>query len=149
MNTSLKLEGFKVATGNHKTNIFGMAFINTVTRENIIKSAILSEIFLNSSKLFKTPVEINRRLNKMNGAVFNVGTCKKGDNLCLLVTLETLKNISDMEAEGFIEDIVLKPYADGLAFDSKIFKNAVDTVRERILSSKDDKIHLKVKESQS
>ena len=105
MNTSLKLEGFKVATGNHKTNIFGMAFINTVTRENIIKSAILSEIFLNSSKLFKTPVEINRRLNKMNGAVFNVGTCKKGDNLCLTVILETLKNISDMEAEGFIEDI--------------------------------------------
>ncbi len=139
MNTSLKLEGFKVAIGNQKTNIFGMAFINTVTRDNIIKSAVLSEIFLNSSKLFKNPVEINRRLNKMNGAVFNVGSCKKGDNLCLIVTLETLKNIAEEEAEGFIYDIVFKPYTDGISFDSGVFKRAVDTVKERITSSKDDK----------
>ncbi|MBE6008147.1 MAG: insulinase family protein [Lachnospiraceae bacterium] len=139
MTTLLKPDSFKVAIGNIKTNIFGMAFINTVTRDNVIKSAILSEIFLNSSKLFKTPVEINRRLNTMRGAVYNAGVCRKGDALCLTVTIETLKSVTENEARSFLDDIVFKPLVCEKAFDSKVFNKAADTVRRRILSYKDDK----------
>ena len=139
MNTSLKLEGFKVAIGNQKTNIFGMAFINTVTRDNVVKSAVLSEIFLNSSKLFKTPVEINRRLNNMRGAVYNTGVYRKGDALCLTVTLEALKGVNENETLSFLDDIVFKPMVYEGAFEQKVFDRAVDTIRKRILSYKDDK----------
>ncbi|MBQ2753657.1 MAG: insulinase family protein [Firmicutes bacterium] len=139
MTTLLKPDSFKVAIGNIKTNIFGMAFINTVTRENVIRSAILTEIFLNSSKLFKTPVEINRRLNSMRGAVYNVGVCRKGDSLCLTVTLETLKSVTENEARAFLDDIIFKPMVYEDAFETKIFNRATDTVRKRILSYKDDK----------
>ncbi len=139
MTTLLKPESFNVAIGNIKTNIFGMAFINTVTRDNVIRSAILSEIFLNSSKLFKTPVEINRRLNRMRGAVYNAGVCRKGDSLCLTVTLETLKSVTENEARAFLDDIIFKPLVDGDAFETNIFNKAADTVRKRILSYKDDK----------
>ena len=139
METVIKPECFKISKRNVKTNIFVMAFIKTVTRDNAIKFAVISEILKNFSKKYKTPVEMSRRLNEMLGAVYDVQCIKKGDNLVLCLTLECIKSVSDKEAEGFLEDIVLKPMADEGGFEKEVFKKACDAVRERIRARKDDK----------
>ena len=117
----VKPDTFKISAKHAKTNIYGLAFILKITRKNAVGSALLAEIFNNGSRVFKGPVEMNTRLNNMDGAVFNAGCVKKGDNICLCVSLECLKSISDHTAEGFIDDIVFKPMLNGEAFDTFAF----------------------------
>lgn len=135
----VKPDTFKISAKHTKTNIYGMAFILKITRKNAVGSALLAEIFNNGSRAFKGPVEMNTRLNNMDGAVFNAGCVKKGDNICLCVSLECLKSVPDHTAEGFIDDIIFKPQLNGEAFDTFVFKKAYEALKERILCRRDSK----------
>lgn len=136
---SLKPETFKISEKHTKTNIFAMTFILKADRENAAGAALLSEIFSNGSRVFKTPIDMNTRLNNMDGAVFNSSCVKKGDNICLCLSIETLKSVPDITARGFIDDIVFKPNTDGCCFNNKIFDRAFESVAERIIGKKDNK----------
>ncbi len=113
-----------------KTNILAKYFVLPISDKNAVLGSILSEVLLNSSKIYKNIEEINKKQEELYGSVLYFDMNKFADKLIfeakMVFPSDTHIN-GDVhiakEAEDFFNEILYHPdIKDGL-FDQKIFDN--------------------------
>ena len=135
-------------TDKFKTTIISIAFRTKANYDNISKNNLLSKIFSVSSNKYNTNIKLKRKLEEMNGAVFDVSVIKKGNENIILFYLEvlTLKESNLIEELNFLKEFIYNPLVDDdiESFDKIIFerekshlisdiKNRKDKINEYVL----------------
>ena len=122
-----------------KTAIISLAIRTRPDYIDASKNALLSKMFSVSSSVYKTKYDIVKKLDEMNGSVFDVYVIKKGYEHIILFFMEVLcTEESDLkEPLEFIKDIVYKPFVCDNKFDLDTFKREKNRLLNEIKAKRD------------
>ncbi|WP_077601219.1 EF-P 5-aminopentanol modification-associated protein YfmF [Oceanobacillus sojae] len=130
----------------HKTLTFAVKFRAPLERETVTKRALLPYVLKQGTASFPTRKELQEELAELYGAVLSIGGSKKGESHILTFYLEVPNEKFLPETNSLMEraiellyEIVYKPNQEENGFLKRVFNREKETLRQNILSIKDDK----------
>ena len=135
---------YKINDEKFKSIYFSVNFTMNSNEQEISQNAILASVLSKSSKKFKNQSEIEKYLNNLYGANFDVNVEKFGDLYNIEFSIECvnkkfLPNNEDVVKYSlkFLHSMI---YEQDLSFDSEIVNREKEYILDRIRSKKDDKL---------
>ena len=135
---------YKINDEKFKSIYFSVNFTMNSDEQEISQNAILASVLSKSSKKFKNQSEIEKYLNNLYGATFDVNVEKFGDLYNIEFSIECvnkkfLPNNEDVVKDSlkFLHSMI---YEQDLSFDSEIVNREKEYILDRIRAKKDDKL---------
>ena len=136
----------KIETKKFKTNVYALYLTIPLTQENITYNALIPAVLKRGCEKYKNQLEINKKLEEMYAATFQIGISKIGNNEVLKFYIESLNNnylpnnedLTKTSIEMLL-DIVMKPYLVNGKFDEDYVNQEKENLKKVIESRKDNK----------
>ncbi|NMA90911.1 MAG: insulinase family protein [Amphibacillus sp.] len=148
---TIEKKGYRLHIVDHKkfkTIHFTAKFRTALNREDITKRALLPFVLQQGTAKYPTLNLFRRALDNLYGATFSIDGTKKGEQhiLTARMTLANQAYLSTDEnilQEGltFFSEAIFKPKVENNQFDPKIVNKEKQTLKQKITSIVDDKIH--------
>lgn len=129
-----------------KTNIICVLLTVPLNSENVTKNALLPFLIRSGSKKYKTQLEINKHLEEMYGASFDLGIDKMGDNQVLKFFIEGINDSFVPDKRNLLKDmtdmlleLVFNTNIEEGKFDEEVLKIEKENLRQAIEGKIDDK----------
>lgn len=130
---ALKSERIKLGEGIHlnliksekfKSNLLSYYFLRPLEREEVTKNALIPLVLRRGTNRYQTSLEVERRLEELYGADFNMSVNKKGERHIIRFTMEWAgdyfsDNESTFEVLDMLNELIYDPYTDGESFNEK------------------------------
>ena len=136
----------KIETKKFKTNVYALYLTIPLTQENITYNALIPAVLKRGCEKYNNQLEINKKLEEMYAATFQIGISKIGNNEVLKFYIESLNNnylpnnedLTKTSIEMLL-DIVMKPYLVNGKFDEDYVNQEKENLKKVIESRKDNK----------
>lgn len=130
---TLKSERIKIGEGIHlnlieskkfKANLLSFYFLRPLDRSELTKNALIPLVLRRGTSKYKTSLEVERRLEELYGADFNMSVNKKGERHVIRFTMEWAAdyfsdNESNFQVLDMLKQLIYDPYLNNQAFDEK------------------------------
>lgn len=113
-----------------KTNIICVLLTVPITLENFTKNALIPFLIRSGSKNYKSQLEINKHLEEMYGASFDLGIDKMGDNQVLKFYIEGINDNFLPNKENLLNEMINTIFE--LVFNTNIVDGKFDEETLRI-----------------
>lgn len=113
-----------------KTNIICVLLTVPITLENFTKNALIPFLIRSGSKNYKSQLEINKHLEEMYGASFDLGIDKMGDNQVLKFYIEGINDNFLPNKENLLNEMINTIFE--LVFNTNIVDGEFDEETLRI-----------------
>ena len=148
-NTVELKQGIKVHfinTDKHKTDLSCVILTVPLKREIVTKNALIPFLLRRGTEKLPSQYEINKEMENMYGASFNLGIDKTGDNIILKFYIESIRNEFALNGENILEmnisnllDIVFNPLKVDGKLNAEFLEIEKENLRKVISSKIDDK----------
>ncbi len=137
-------EGIKlhlIQTDKFQSNILCILFREQLNKENVTKNALLPLLLEQGSKKYKDNKKINKQVDNMYGATFDIQTIKKGEEQILQFYFEFVNNeeVQIKEVLTFLYEIIYNTNIQNGAFNKNIFDIQKKKMKNRIQSEINNK----------
>lgn len=149
METKQIKEGIKlhlIETDKFKTNLIAVFIVIPLDRENVTKDAMIPAVLRRGTQNLKTQEEIEKHLEELYGATFDLGIEKIGDNHVFKFYLETIADEFLPEKENILQeaaktllDIIFNPLTENGTFSNEYVESEKRTLKQLIESKIDNK----------
>ena len=136
----------KIETNKFKTNLFAIFLTTKLNRENVTKNALLTAVLRRGTQKLPTQEEISKNLENMDGASFDCGVEKTGDNQVIKFYLESINNEFlptqenlSKECLEILMDIVFNPYLENGNFKQEYVDGEKENLKQIIEGKIDNK----------
>ncbi|MCL6571220.1 MAG: insulinase family protein [Bacillus sp. (in: Bacteria)] len=146
-----EMKGYKlhlIKTEKYKTNTIVWKMKAPLSKEDVTKRAILPHVLQSNSAKYTTTTALRSYLDELYGATLFVDLAKKGEYHIISFSLEIanekfLSDPSPLLKKGFelLAEILSNPNIAGNTFDEETIEKEKRTIRQRIQSVFDDKMH--------
>ena len=89
-----------------KTNIICVLLTVPLNREDVTKNAIIPFLIRSGSKNYKSQLEMNKYLEEMYGATFDLGIDKMGDNQVLKFYIEGINDSFLPDKQNLLNEMI-------------------------------------------
>jgi len=148
---TVEKQGYTLHIVDHKkfkTIHFTAKFRSVLSRDTITKRALLPFVLQQGTAQYPTANEFRRALDNLYGATFSIDGTKKGEQHILTARM-TLANQTYLSTDenilkrglSFFSDTLFKPKQVDNQFDPKIVTKEKQTLKQKIASIADDKLH--------
>ena len=135
----------EIQTDKFKTNLIAVFLTMPITRENVTKNALISEVLRRGSKNMPTLAQISKDMEEMYGASFDCGIDKTGDNQVLKFYIETINdNYIPQKDENMLKtaiekllEIIFNPLIESNSFKQEYIDQEKENIK-RIINGKAD-----------
>lgn len=148
-NTVELKQGIKVHfinTDKYKTDLSCIILTVPLKREIVTKNALIPFLLRRGTEKLPSQYEINKEMENMYGASFNLGIDKTGDNIILKFYIESIRNEFALNGENILEmnisnllDIVFNPLKVDGKLNAEFLEIEKENLRKVISSKIDDK----------
>lgn len=142
----LKSDRIKLGEGIHlnlieskkfKANLMSFYFLRPLDREEVTKNALIPLVLRRGTSKYKTSLEVERRLEELYGADFNMSVNKKGERHVLRFTMEWAAdyfsdNESTFEVLDMLKELIYDPYLNGQSFNEKYLAQEKVNLKNKI-----------------
>lgn len=135
-----------INTDKHKTDLTCIILTTPLKRENVTKNAIIPFLLRRGTEKLPNQYLINKEMENMYGAAFNLGIDKTGDNVVLKFYIETVANEYALYSEDILKmnienilDIVFNPLKKDGMLKEEFLQIEKENLRKVINSKIDDK----------
>ena len=139
---------YKINDEKFKTVYVSINYLIDATKEEISRLSVVSSLLGKCNKKYKTQKDVEKYLLELYSASFDINVQKIGDLYNVefkieFVNKEFLNNKKDvfLKCLEFLHDIIYNPEIIEGKFKNEIFEREKQTILERILQRKDDKIY--------
>lgn len=122
-----------------KTQICTVMFQINMTRENVTKTALLSEVLKQGCNMYKTPKALAIQSEEMFGAIWDIQIVQKGEIQLLSFVLESIKCVDTIEVINFLNELIHKPLVDNGEFFKDIVDKQKNILKNNLMAEKDNK----------
>lgn len=143
---ALKSERIKLGDGIHlnliksdkfKANLLSYYFIRPLDRDEVTMNALIPLVLKRGTNKYKSSLEVERHLEELYGADFNMSVNKKGERHVIRFTMEWAgdyfsDNESTFEVLDMLKELIYEPYSDGQAFNQKYTDQEKINLKNRI-----------------
>ena len=135
-----------INTDKHKTDLSCVILTVPLKREIVTKNALIPFLLRRGTEKLPSQYEINKEMENMYGASFNLGIDKTGDNIILKFYIESIRNEFALNGENILEmnisnvlDIVFNPLKVNGKLNAEFLEIEKENLRKAISSKIDDK----------
>ena len=135
-----------INTDKHKTDLSCVILTVPLKREIVTKNALIPFLLRRGTEKLPSQYEINKEMENMYGASFNLGIDKTGDNIILKFYIESIRNEFALNGENILEmnisnvlDIVFNPLKVNGKLNAEFLEIEKENLRKVISSKIDDK----------
>lgn len=135
-----------INTDKHKTDLSCVILTVPLKREIVTKNALIPFLLRRGTEKLPSQYEINKEMENMYGASFNLGIDKTGDNIILKFYIESIRNEFALSGENILEmnisnllDIVFNPLKVDGKLNAEFLEIEKENLRKVISSKIDDK----------
>ena len=135
-----------INTDKHKTDLSCVILTVPLKREIVTKNALIPFLLRRGTEKLPSQYEINKEMENMYGASFNLGIDKTGDNIILKFYIESIRNEFALNGENILEmnisnllDIVFNPLKVDGKLNAEFLEIEKENLRKVISSKIDDK----------
>ncbi|GFH41029.1 EF-P 5-aminopentanol modification-associated protein YfmF [Lactococcus insecticola] len=131
-----------------KTVQFLIRFRTKMSRQNVAKRVIISNLWETSNAVLTTNQQLQRKLSDMYGASLSTGVAKKGNNhfLNLAMSVVNPKFVGTdtvMDAIELLHQTIFMPFIDGeIGFDEATFAREKKNLLQYLASTREDKSYV-------
>ena len=116
-----------------KTNLITVYFKRPLLREQVTKNAILPYVLMSSTKNYKTPIELENKMQELYSSKINASISKMGEKQIVsfrlsFVSDRYLKEKITKQAVELLKEIIFNPNI----VDDKFVKEYVDIEKESV-----------------
>ncbi|MGX4669294.1 EF-P 5-aminopentanol modification-associated protein YfmF [Cerasibacillus sp. JNUCC 74] len=136
-----------IPTKKYKTVTVVVKLKAPLQKKTITKRALLPYVLRQGTKRYPTKQEFQLKLDELYGASISLDGAKKGENHIISLRLEIanqkfLQDNPPILTQGLnlLHDVLFDPNSDGTQFASSVFNREKETLKQKILSLKDDKM---------
>ncbi|PLT31610.1 EF-P 5-aminopentanol modification-associated protein YfmF [Peribacillus deserti] len=136
-----------VNTGKYKTNTFVWKMKAPLQKETVTKRSLFPYVLQSNTKNYPSTTVLRSYLDDLYGASLFVDLSKKGEYHIITFTLEIAneKFLTDPaplleKGMGLLAEVLFDPNASEDSFDASTVNNEKRTLKQRIQSSRDDKM---------
>lgn len=132
-----------IKTDKFKSNLLSAYFIRPLDREEVTKNTLIPMVLKRGTKDYPTNLDLQKKLEEMYGANFNIGVNKKGDRQVVKFSMEWANGDYlhdpeyDYEITQILKDIIYKPVVKEGNFNSSYVKQEKKNL-EKIINGKID-----------
>lgn len=113
-----------IKSNKFKANLLSYYFLRPLDRDEITKNALIPLVLKRGTTKYPTSLEVEKRLEELYGADFNMSINKKGERHVLRFTMEWAgdyfsDNKSTFEVLDMLKELIYDPCVDGEAFSEK------------------------------
>ncbi|GHU53070.1 peptidase M16 [Clostridia bacterium] len=123
-------------TKKFKTTNICVLLRRKLSREEATKNALIANVLRRSSRAYPTMSALNRRLEELGGAVFDIGVVKKGEEQILQFFLEADNLGAGLD---FLREIMLNPLENDGEFDCSVVCAEIENQRNALRERQNDK----------
>ena len=135
-----------INTDKYKTDLSCIILTVPLKREIVTKNALIPFLLRRGTEKLPSQYEINKEMENMYGASFNLGIDKTGDNIILKFYIESIRNEFALSGENILEmnisnmlDIVFNPLKVNGKLNAEFLEIEKENLRKVISSKIDDK----------
>lgn len=135
-----------IRTEKHKTDLACVILTVPLKREYVTKNALIPFMLRRGTERFPNQYLINKEMENMYGASFNLGIDKTGDNVVLKFYIETISNEYALDGENILRmnietllDIIFNPVKNNGLLNEDFLNIEKENLRKVINSKIDDK----------
>lgn len=143
---ALKSERIRLGDGVHlnlvksekfKANLLSYYFVRPLDRKEVTKNALIPLVLKRGTSKFQTSLEVEKRLEELYGADFNMSVNKKGERQIIRFTMEWAgdyfsDNKSTFEVLDLLKELIYDPYRDGDSFSEKYVAQEKLNLKDKI-----------------
>jgi predicted Zn-dependent peptidase len=136
-----------IPTKKYKTVTVVVKLKAPLQKKTITKRALLPYVLRQGTKRYPTKQEFQLKLDELYGASISLDGAKKGENHIISLRLEIAnqKFLQDNppilnQGLNLLHDVLFDPNSDGNQFASGVFNREKETLKQKILALKDDKM---------
>lgn len=136
-----------IPTKKYKTVTVVVKLKAPLQKKTITKRALLPYVLRQGTKRYPTKQEFQLKLDELYGASISLDGAKKGENHIISLRLEIanqkfLQDNPPILTQGLnlLHDVLFDPNSDGNQFASSVFNREKETLKQKILALKDDKM---------
>lgn len=136
-----------IPTKKYKTVTVVVKLKAPLQKKTITKRALLPYVLRQGTKRYPTKQEFQLKLDELYGASISLDGAKKGENHIISLRLEIAnqKFLQDnppilIQGLNLLHDVLFDPNSDGNQFAPSIFNREKETLKQKILALKDDKM---------
>lgn len=132
-----------IKTDKFKSNLLSAYFIRPLDREEVTKNTLIPMVLKRGTKDYPTNLDLQKKLEEMYGANFNIGVNKKGDRQVVKFSMEWANGDYlhdpeyDYEITQILKDIIYKPVVKEGNFNSSYVKQEKKNL-EKVINGKID-----------
>ena len=135
-----------INTDKHKTDLTCVILTVPLKREYVTKNALIPFLLRRGTEKLPNQYLINKEMENMYGASFNLGIDKSGDNIILKFYIETISNEYALDGENILKrnienllDIIFNPLKNNGILNQDFLDIEKENLRKVINSKIDDK----------
>ena len=135
-----------INTDKHKTDLTCVILTVPLKREYVTKNALIPFLLRRGTEKLPNQYLINKEMENMYGASFNLGIDKSGDNIILKFYIETISNEYALDGENILKrnienllDIIFNPLKNSGLLNQDFLDIEKENLRKVINSKIDDK----------
>ena len=135
-----------INTDKHKTDLTCVILTVPLKREYVTKNALIPFLLRRGTEKLPNQYLINKEMENMYGASFNLGIDKSGDNIILKFYIETISNEYALDGENILKrnienllDIIFNPLKNNGLLNQDFLDIEKENLRKVINSKIDDK----------
>lgn len=135
-----------INTDKHKTDLTCVILTVPLKREYVTKNALIPFLLRRGTEKLPNQYLINKEMENMYGASFNLGIDKSGDNIILKFYIETISNEYALDGENILKrnienllDIIFNPLKNDGLLNQDFLDIEKENLRKVINSKIDDK----------
>lgn len=135
-----------INTDKHKTDLTCVILTVPLKREYVSKNALIPFLLRRGTEKLPNQYLINKEMENMYGASFNLGIDKSGDNIILKFYIETISNEYALDGENILKrnienllDIIFNPLKNKGLLNQDFLDIEKENLRKVINSKIDDK----------
>ena len=135
-----------INTDKHKTDLTCVILTVPLKREYVSKNALIPFLLRRGTEKLPNQYLINKEMENMYGASFNLGIDKSGDNIILKFYIETISNEYALDGENILKrnienllDIIFNPLKNNGILNQDFLDIEKENLRKVINSKIDDK----------
>ena len=135
-----------INTDKHKTDFTCVILTVPLKREYVTKNALIPFLLRRGTEKLPNQYLINKEMENMYGASFNLGIDKSGDNIILKFYIETISNEYALDGENILKrnienllDIIFNPLKNNGILNQDFLDIEKENLRKVINSKIDDK----------